>query len=207
MEVTAAPRCQSRRRGPGGWPLSATKSERIRSRPPRGSRRSGSGRTDRRASSRSIRGQSPWRCASSRRRSRWDRRRRAGPGPSRCPLGRDKPGLDVERERLDDPGETPSSPRVKVPIWAMVLSLCCIRPAPIAALMAIDGHRGGRPAAARRPKRSGRTAGRDFFVSRGMRAPGSPRDLARGVVGQGKKVAGRPLRDRGRGAPATEPWR
>ena len=38
---------------------------------------------------------------------------------------------------------------------------------------------------------------------RGMRAPGSPCGLAHGVVGQGKKVAARPLRDRGRRATAS----
>src|SRR6267154_1014590 len=46
-------------------------------------------------------------------------------------------GLDVDESVLMVPANTPSSPRVKVPIWAMIISVCCFKPATIAALMAI----------------------------------------------------------------------
>jgi len=51
-----------------------------------------------------------------------------------------------------------------------------------------------------RPQRSGGRRQGGFLVSRGMRDPGSPRDLSRGVVPQGKKVAGRRCGKGDRGA-------
>ena len=60
----------------------------------------------------------------------------------------------------------------------------------------------GRPAAAG-PQHSGGRPGETFLFREECANPGSPRDLARGVVGQGKKVADRRLRDRGRRAAAS----
>ncbi len=37
------------------------------------------------------------------------------------------------------PVNTPSSLRLNEPIWAMMISVCCLKPATTAALMAIPG--------------------------------------------------------------------
>ena len=72
-------------------------------------------------------------------------------------------------------------------------------PATIAASMAIDRPEATDAAPVCGPQRSGGCQPGEFLASRGMGGPGSPRDLSRGVVPQGKKVAGRHCGIGGRG--------
>jgi len=65
--------------------------------------------------------------------------------------------------------------------------------------MAIDRPEATDAAPACGPQRSGGCQPGEFLASRGMGGPGSPRDLSRGVVPQGKKVAGRHCGIGGRG--------
>ena len=65
--------------------------------------------------------------------------------------------------------------------------------------MAIDRPEATDAAPACGPQRSGGCQPGDFLASRGMGGPGSLRDLSRGVVPQGKKVAGRHCGIGGRG--------
>ena len=72
-------------------------------------------------------------------------------------------------------------------------------PATIAASMAIDRPEATDAAPVCGPQRSGGCQPGEFLASRGMGGPGSLRDLSRGVVPQGKKVAGRHCGIGGRG--------
>ena len=74
-----------------------------------------------------------------------------------------------------------------------------LEPAPIAASMAIDRPEATDAAPGCGPQRSGGCQPGEFLASRGMGGPGSLRDLSRGVVPQGKKVAGRHCGIGGRG--------